>query len=92
MRQQSPQAFSEFRLCWVLVHGWDRSKNLNSYSLLALRTHKNVKFYPTMTKGVVVENDSERFHIHGFVVWHNTWAYVLKISFGGIRQYDDGDN
>ena len=34
----------------VLVHGWDRTKNLNSYSLLALSIHKHVKCYPTMTK------------------------------------------
>ena len=33
-----------------LVHGWDRIKNLSLYSLLALSTHKNVKYYPTMTK------------------------------------------
>ena len=33
-----------------LVHGWDRIKNLNFYSLLALSTHKNVKCYPSMTK------------------------------------------
>ena len=34
----------------LLVHGWDRIKNVNAYSLLALSTHKNVKYYPTMTK------------------------------------------
>ena len=33
-----------------LVHGWDRIKNPNLYSLLALSTHKNVKCYPTITK------------------------------------------
>ena len=33
-----------------LVHGWDRIKNFNVYSLLALRTHKHFKCYPTMTK------------------------------------------
>ena len=33
-----------------LVHGWDRIKNLNLYSLLSLSTHKNVECYPTMTK------------------------------------------
>ena len=32
-----------------LVHGWDRIKNLDFYSLLALSTLKNVKCYPTMT-------------------------------------------
>ena len=35
----------------VLVHGWDRIKHVHVYSLLALSTHKNVKRYPTMTKG-----------------------------------------
>ena len=34
----------------LLVHGWDRIKNLNVYSSLGLSTHKNVKCYPTMTK------------------------------------------
>ena len=34
----------------ILVHGWDRIRNLNFYSLLALSTHKNVKCHPTMTK------------------------------------------
>ena len=34
-----------------LVHGWDRNKNVHVYSFLGLSTHKNVKCYPTMTKG-----------------------------------------
>ena len=33
-----------------LVHGWDRIKNVHSYSFLSLSTHKNDKCYPTMTK------------------------------------------
>ena len=37
------------------VHGRDRIKNVNFYSLLALSAHKNVKCYPTMTKDCVQE-------------------------------------
>ena len=36
------------KLC--LVHGWERIKNVQFYSLLALSTHTDVKCYPTMTK------------------------------------------
>ena len=36
-----------------LIHGGDTIKNLKCSSLLALSTHKNVKCYPTMTKGPV---------------------------------------
>ena len=39
-----------FRVPCFLVHGRDRIKNLDFYSLLALSTHKIVKCYPTMTK------------------------------------------
>ena len=42
----------------LLVHGWDRNKNLNAYSILALSTHKNVKYYPTMTKLKIQKNES----------------------------------
>ena len=34
----------------LLVHGWDRIKNVHVYSLLGLSTHKNLKCYPTITK------------------------------------------
>ena len=36
--------------CSILVHGWDRIKNVHCYSFLGLSTHKNVKCYPTMTQ------------------------------------------
>ena len=45
---QSPK--SRLKPWSFLVHGWDRIKNLNCYSLLALSTHKKAKCYPTMTK------------------------------------------
>ena len=38
------------RTAGVLVHGWDRIKNVHFYSLLRLSTHTNVKCYLTMTK------------------------------------------
>ena len=52
-RGKRRSTLGEGRRLWLedlLVHGWDRIKNLHFYSLLALSTHKNVKCYPTMTK------------------------------------------
>ena len=34
----------------ILVHGWDRIKNVHVYSILGLATHKNVNCCPTMVK------------------------------------------
>ena len=34
----------------TVVHGWDRMKNLNCYSLWALSTHKHVKMLPNYDK------------------------------------------
>ena len=60
----------------LLVHGWDRTKNLHVYSLLGLGTHKNVKCSPTMTKAWCYQ----------YTVKMNTWSKFRRdqdILFGG---------